>query len=368
VRPGVSLPEGPRPHKIQRTPAWPNQTWDLRCDHRYAQSQESYDITATEYNVLLTGEPAGRDIWTTATSATRRSLSQQRVDDALVQELASGGRPPGFNPSVNPNAADKILRAQLIREYLAAGGTAPPTTADGKAKTLDDAIHRAVHFYSMLLTEDGHWTGDYGGPHFLMPGLVIVHYIMGQKWDAEDAALLQKYIMAHQQIDGGWGTHIESPSTMFGTTLMYVALRLLGHGPDDAACVAGRKFLQTNGGVLYTSSWAKFYLCLLGVMEWDGHNSVPPEMWLLPNWFPFHPGRMWCHARMVYCTYMGGKYDFGYLYTELYLTLVYLSLASLLLLVHSAHGIPVRQPLRLRKGGFRLYRSSIAQGALLRII
>ena len=32
-----------------------------------------------------------------------------------------------------------------------------------------------------------------------------------------------------------------------------------------------------------TSSWAKFYLCLLGCMHWDGHNSVPPEMWLLPS-------------------------------------------------------------------------------------
>jgi len=52
-----------------------------------------------------------------------------------------------------------------------------------------------------------------------------------------------------------------------------------------------------------TSSWAKFYLCLLGVMEWEGHNVVPPEMWLLPNWCPFHPGRMWCHARMVYREY-----------------------------------------------------------------
>ena len=23
-------------------------------------------------------------------------------------------------------------------------------------------------------------------------------------------------------------------------------------------------------------------------------------MWLLPTWFPFHPGNMWCHSRMVY--------------------------------------------------------------------
>ena len=45
--------------------------------------------------------------------------------------------------------------------------------------------------------------------------------------------------------------------------------------------------------------------------RWRGHldssmplsaavNPVPPELWLLPRWFPFHPGKMWCHCRMVY--------------------------------------------------------------------
>ncbi|KAF3775946.1 hypothetical protein EJ110_NYTH49415 [Nymphaea thermarum] len=32
--------------------------------------------------------------------------------------------------------------------------------------------------------------------------------------------------------DGGWGFHIESPSTMFGTALNYVVLRLFGEKPD----------------------------------------------------------------------------------------------------------------------------------------
>jgi squalene/oxidosqualene cyclase-like protein len=120
---------------------------------------------------------------------------------------------------------------------------------------------------------------------------------------------------------------VESPSTMFGTTMNYVALRLLGMGADHPVCRDGRTFIREQGGAVMTSSWAKFALCMLGCMHWDGHNSVPPgtceamslivvgfpalsykklnrpfpkEMWLLPNWFPFHPGRMWCHARMVY--------------------------------------------------------------------
>lgn len=46
-----------------------------------------------------------------------------------------------------------------------------------------------------------------------------------------------------------------------------------------------------------------------------GHNSVPPEMWLLPNWFPFHPGRLWCHCRMVYLP-MGYLYGSRFVYSD----------------------------------------------------
>ena len=55
-----------------------------------------------------------------------------------------------------------------------------------------------------------------------------------------------------------------------------------------------------HGGALYAPSWAKFWLAVLGVYNWDGINSIPAEMWYLPRWFPFHPGKLWCHCRMVY--------------------------------------------------------------------
>lgn len=49
------------------------------------------------------------------------------------------------------------------------------------------------------------------------------------------------------------------------------------------------------------------WLSCLGVYEWEGVNPIPPELWLLPYSVPFHPGRWWCHCRVVYL-------PMGYLY------------------------------------------------------
>jgi squalene/oxidosqualene cyclase-like protein len=360
VLPAVSMPGGPRPHKIQRQPQWKqgqhhNIDPSLLKGWKCLVAEESHQATHTKFAAAadgndsspkLTGEAAGRQAWfkldkpTDATetngggtgllktlsllaASPSRKVVQTRpaVDEELVQTMALGGRDkPGFDPSKNPNSNDQIFRAQQIRKYLQKPGNVAPSmdTASSKPKTVYEACRKASHFYSMLQCDDGHWAADYGGPHFLMPGLVVAWYIMGKPkelLDEDQCALLRHYIRVHQQTDGGWGTHIESPSTMFGSVLMYVALRLLGAAADDSACVLARTFLEAHGGALYTSSWSKFYLCLLGVMDWRGHNSIPPEMWLLPNWFPFHPGRMWCHARMVYVP-MGFLYGHRYVYVN----------------------------------------------------
>lgn len=320
---GVSMPEGPRVFKLGRTPQWddtvtPADAPGWQC----LVAQESHKETTAKFGASLTGEAAGRHMWVkkdqdgSVVAKLWRTVSGG-FDEGLVRTMAQGGRPYfGFNPSKNPNSCDMLFRAQQIRNYIQKGGT--PPDLNKKPQTVQEAAHKAAHFYSMLQCDDGHWAADYGGPHFLMPGLVIAWYVMGKPSDMlneQQIQLLQKYILVHQQSDGGWGSHLESPSTMFGSTLMYVALRLLGVPKDHPACIKGHAFLQKHGGALYTSSWSKFYLCLLGCMDWQGHNSVPPEMWLLPNWFPFHPGRMWCHARMVYLP-MGYLYGHRFVYPQ----------------------------------------------------
>ncbi|CAN1174792.1 Cycloartenol synthase 2 [Linum perenne] len=110
-------------------------------------------------------------------------------------------------------------------------------------------LKKALKFYSTLQHDTGFWPGDYGGPLFLLPGLVITFYVTGSL----HAVLTQHHLLEM------------------------------------------RRYLYNHQ--------------VLGAYEWSGVNPLPPELWLFPYSLPIHPGRMWCHSRMVYLpmSYLYGK-------------------------------------------------------------
>lgn len=86
---------------------------------------------------------------------------------------------------------------------------------------------------------------------------------------------------------------------MLGTSLNYVAARILGMSASDPALVRARAWIRANGGAVTVPSWGKFWLSVLNVYDWSGMMPLQPELWLLPTALPFHPSRFWCHTRMV---------------------------------------------------------------------
>ena len=196
-----------------------------------------------------------------------------------------------YPKSGNPNSSDAVYRQNI----------------SSRKNTLNDAgsghaspFFKAVSFYKTLQADSGHWPGDYGGPLFLAPGLIIAGYVTQTQLPAPHRVLIKQYMLNHQNNDGGWGLHIEGPSTMFGTVLQYVSLRILGMPANDDVIERARQWIKNNGGATAVPLWGKFYLALLGVYEWQGIHSLLPELLLLPRRLPMHPGNYWCHARMVY--------------------------------------------------------------------
>lgn len=136
---------------------------------------------------------------------------------------------------------------------------------------------------------------------FLLPSLVFSWYATKTPIPWYYAAEIKNYIFAraHPE-DGGWGIHIEAESSVFGTALNYTALRLVGVDADHPNMAKARATLHKLGGATHGPHWAKFWLSVLGITNWDIVNPIPPELWLLPDWVPFAPWRWWIHIRMVF--------------------------------------------------------------------
>lgn len=148
------------------------------------------------------------------------------------------------------------------------------------AKTPLQAAENGLEFFSHLQLPPGNWACEYGGPMFLLPGMVITYYVTNTPIPPEYATEIIRYLFARQHsVDGGWGLHIEAHSSVFGTCMNYVTLRLLGVDEDDHRMIKARGLLHKLGGAVYGPHWAKFWLSILGVMEWDCVNPVPPEIW-----------------------------------------------------------------------------------------
>lgn len=209
------------------------------------------------------------------------------------------GQGEGMSPSSSSSSPSSPRTQTLEDKYWLGLDTSQPSLP--RATTASEAAENGYRYYSTVVqSSDGHYAGEYGGPLFLLPGLIIGSYVTETPFNDEWRIEISRYLCGKQNKDGGWGLHIAGGSTVFGTSCNYVAMRLLGHGPDEEFMIRARNKLHQMGGTTGVPSWGKLWLAILGVYDWQGMNPIPPELWCLPDWVPVHPWRWWIHTRMVY--------------------------------------------------------------------
>ena len=89
-------------------------------------------------------------------------------------------------------------------------------------------MQAGIRAQESLQVDAGYFPADYGGPMFLMPGLLIACYATGvldSVLSSEHKREMLRYLSNHQNEDGGWGLHTAGPSTMMGTSLKCVLPR-----------------------------------------------------------------------------------------------------------------------------------------------
>lgn len=202
----------------------------------------------------------------------------------------------GTPPPPCPRRSSAIVAGLMLSPRAAAR---PATTPAPRVDRTRHAILRAARNLRARQEPDGHWAGDYGGPMFLLPGLVIACSVTGHDLGAERRARMLAYLRHAQNEDGGFGLHVEDHSTVFGTALNYAAMRLLGARADDPDAARARARLRALGGAEGIPTWGKFWLAVLGVYRWEGVAPLTPELYLLPRALPVHPSNFWCHTRQV---------------------------------------------------------------------
>lgn len=92
-------------------------------------------------------------------------------------------------------------------------------------------------------------------------------------------AEMVRYLRNHQNADGGYGLHIEGTSTMFGTALSYVTLRILGVDAGDRQLEAARVWVSWGVGWAAGAAWGQGGECEL----------------------PFQQPRLPCATRAAHC-------------------------------------------------------------------
>ena len=168
-------------------------------------------------------------------------------------------------------------------------------------QNIEQAIQKIYAWMSANQTKEGTWPVPYDGPFFLLPLYIFAMRICGRHISRETKSKMSRYILRHQLDNGSFGIHQESKSgTVFTSVINYVALRFLDHSASESELKKALRWIHNKGGPLYSASWCKFILSFLNLYSYKGVAPVPPELYMLPSWFPFHPRKISGYVRIIY--------------------------------------------------------------------
>lgn len=151
--------------------------------------------------------------------------------------------------------------------------------------SLEEAIRRAGQFLLEAQAERGYWCGELEADTTLESDTIKMWHLLGRV-DPKKQERLVRWILKQELSGGGWPIYAGGPAELNATVKAHVALRLAGFPAEHEALRRSRAVILRLGGLERINSFEKTYLALFGLYPWDQVPALPPEVVLLPSWFP----------------------------------------------------------------------------------
>lgn len=174
----------------------------------------------------------------------------------------------------------------------------PPGQADLALDSGANAATRTVRWLCERQATDGHWRGPLEGDTILESEYILIVAWAGRLNEPAVAGCVRR-ILREQLPGGGWAIYPGGPVDVSASVKAYLALKLTGHAAASEPMVRARAAIRDAGGPWAVNSFTRFYLALLGQIPYSACPAVPPEMVLLPDWFPVNLWRVSAWSRTM---------------------------------------------------------------------
>lgn len=168
---------------------------------------------------------------------------------------------------------------------------------------LEAAVLRARDALLRRQKADGHWVFELEADATIPAEYIMLRRFFGHH-DALREARIGRYLRRIQAQEaattgGGWPLWHGGPLDISCSVKAYLALRLIGDAPDAPHMLQARAAILAAGGAARSNVFTRCTLALFGLVPWHSVPVMPPELILLPKWFPFHIGKISYWARTV---------------------------------------------------------------------
>jgi squalene-hopene/tetraprenyl-beta-curcumene cyclase len=162
------------------------------------------------------------------------------------------------------------------------------------------AIGQTVDWFLGRQQGDGHWRGPLEGDTILESEYLLIRTWAGKLEDGDVVGCGER-ILREQLPNGGWAIYPGGEVDPSASVKAYLALKILGADPASEPLTRARRAIALAGGPWAVNSFTRFYLALLGQIPYAACPAVPPEMILLPDWFPvsLHRVSAWSRTMIV---------------------------------------------------------------------